>query len=169
VTSAAPPAAPRASFAERVRHRAFANGAHVYVLENSMNPTLSISGSLRAGRAYAPADRRLIASVTAGELLKGTEPSPLTFTHLGGQVGDEASAIGGGLQFQPGERVLVFLSRRPDGSLRMVDLTYGRFEIVRDAATGRNLAFPATGATGADRIDLDQLRMLVRRALGGTD
>ena len=73
MTSAAPPAAPRASFAERVRHRAFANGAHVYVLENSMNPTLSISGSLRAGRAYAPADRRLIASVTAGELLKGTE------------------------------------------------------------------------------------------------
>ena len=73
MTSAAPPAAPRASFAERVRHRAFANGAHVYVLENSMNPTLSISGSLRAGRAYAPADRRLISSVTAGELLKGTE------------------------------------------------------------------------------------------------
>jgi zinc protease len=62
----------RAPFAERVRHRAFGNGAHVYVLENRMNPTLAISGSLKAGRLFAPPDRRLIASVTAGELLKGT-------------------------------------------------------------------------------------------------
>jgi zinc protease len=67
-----PASAARAPFAERVRHRAFANGAHVYVLENPMNPTLAISGSLRAGRLFAPPDRRLIASVTAGELLKGT-------------------------------------------------------------------------------------------------
>jgi hypothetical protein len=125
----------------------------------------SAAGEWAAGRASI--QTRVV--LTAVEALKGTEPSPLTFTHLGGRVGDEASAIGGGLQFQPGERVLVFLSRRPDGSLRMADLTYGKFGIVRDAATGRDLAFPATGATGADRIDLDQLRMLVRRALGGTD
>jgi zinc protease len=73
MTSAPSPAAERrASFAERVHHRAFSNGARVYVLENRMNPTLAISGSMRAGRLYAPPDRRLIASVTAGELLKGT-------------------------------------------------------------------------------------------------
>ncbi|HEY1249563.1 MAG TPA: pitrilysin family protein [Thermoanaerobaculia bacterium] len=70
--SASVASAARPSFAERVRHRAFANGVHVYVLENRLNPTLAISGSLRAGRLFAPADRRLIASVTAGELLKGT-------------------------------------------------------------------------------------------------
>jgi zinc protease len=69
---AAPAATRRATFAERVRHRAFANGARVYVLENRMNPTLAISGSLQAGRLYAPEDRRLVAAVTAGELMKGT-------------------------------------------------------------------------------------------------
>jgi zinc protease len=63
----------RAPFAERVRHRALPNGARFYVVENHFNPTLAISGSLRAGRLYAPADRRMIASVTAGELMKGTQ------------------------------------------------------------------------------------------------
>ena len=62
----------RAPFAELVRHRELANGARFYVLENHFNPTVAISGSLTAGRLFAPAERRLIASVTAGELMKGT-------------------------------------------------------------------------------------------------
>ncbi len=62
----------RAPFAEAVRHRALSNGARFYVFENHFNPTLGISGSLKAGRLYAPPDRRLIASVAAGELMKGT-------------------------------------------------------------------------------------------------
>ena len=62
----------RAPFAEAVRHRTLANGARLFVLENRFNPTLALSGSLRAGRLYAPPDRRLIASLTAGELMKGT-------------------------------------------------------------------------------------------------
>lgn len=62
----------RAPFAELVRQRTLSNGARFFVVENHFNPTLAISGSLRAGRLYAPADRRMIASLTAGELLKGT-------------------------------------------------------------------------------------------------
>ncbi len=62
----------RAPIAERVRHRELPNGARFYVIENPFNPTVAISGSLTAGRLYAPADRRLIASVAAGELMKGT-------------------------------------------------------------------------------------------------
>ena len=62
----------RAPFAEAVRQRTLANGARFFVLENHFNPTLAISGSMRAGRLYAPPDRRMIASITAGELLKGT-------------------------------------------------------------------------------------------------
>ena len=65
-------AAARRPFAEAVRTRTLANGARVFVLENRFNPTLALSGSLRAGRLYAPPDRRLIASMTAGELMKGT-------------------------------------------------------------------------------------------------
>ncbi len=62
----------RPPFAELVRHRELSNGARFYVLENHFNPTVAISGSLTAGRLFAPAERRLIASVTAGELMKGT-------------------------------------------------------------------------------------------------
>ena len=62
----------RAPFAEAVRQRTLANGARFFVLENHFNPTLAISGSMRAGRLYAPPDRRMIASMTAGELMKGT-------------------------------------------------------------------------------------------------
>jgi hypothetical protein len=131
----------------------------------AIGEVVSATGEWAPGRATI--QTRVVLAVV--ELLKGTEPSPLTFTHLGGRVGDEASAIGGGPQFQPGGRVVVFLTRRQDGSLRLRDLTYGKFGIVRDAATGRDHALLAIGATGADRIDLDQLRRLVRRALGGTD
>jgi len=62
----------RVPFAEAVRHRRLPNGARLYVLENRFNPTIALSGTLLAGRIYAPAERRLIASLTAGELMKGT-------------------------------------------------------------------------------------------------
>jgi zinc protease len=62
----------RLPFAEAVRERTLANGARLFVLENRFNPTIALSGSLQAGRLYAPADRRLVASMTAGELMKGT-------------------------------------------------------------------------------------------------
>ena len=68
-------AAPRRKvpFAEAVRTRTLENGARFFVLENRFNPTLAVSGSLHGGPLFAPTDRRLVASVTAGELTKGTE------------------------------------------------------------------------------------------------
>ena len=62
----------RLPFAQAARRRSLRNGTQVFVLENHFNPTLAVSGSLRAGTLYAPADRRMIASMTAGELAKGT-------------------------------------------------------------------------------------------------
>ena len=49
------------------------NGAELLVLENHFNPTVAVSGSFYAGPLFAPPDRRAIASMTAGELTKGTE------------------------------------------------------------------------------------------------
>ena len=65
-------AAGKVPFAEAVRERTLSNGARFLVLENHFNPTVAISGSLNAGGLYAPPDRRLVASFTAGELAKGT-------------------------------------------------------------------------------------------------
>jgi len=63
----------RRGFAEQVHRRTLSNGAELLVLENHFNPTLALSGSLYGGPLYAPPDRRTIASMTAGELTKGTE------------------------------------------------------------------------------------------------
>ncbi len=63
----------RKPFVEQIHRRALANGAEILVLENHFNPTVAVSGSLHGGPLFAPPDRRVIASMTAGELAKGTE------------------------------------------------------------------------------------------------
>jgi zinc protease len=63
----------RLPFVEAVHRRSLGNGAALFVLENHFNPTVAVSGSLQAGPLFAPAGRRLIAAVTAGELAKGTQ------------------------------------------------------------------------------------------------
>jgi zinc protease len=78
VTASSAPAAEavrrgKLPFEAAVRRRTLGNGARLFVLENRFNPTVAVSGSLNAGSLFAPPDRRMIASVTAGELAKGTE------------------------------------------------------------------------------------------------
>ncbi len=107
--------------------------------------------------------------LTRTELLKGTTRSPVSFQQLGGRAGGTTSVVGGAAEFRRGERVLVFLARRPDGSLALVDLLHGKFSIERDAATGRDHAVRAVDARSADRLELDRARALVRRGLGGRD
>lgn len=63
----------RPTFVEQVTRRKLSNGAEFLVLENHFNPTVAVSGSFYAGPLFAPQDRRAIASMTAGELTKGTE------------------------------------------------------------------------------------------------
>jgi hypothetical protein len=105
-------------------------------------------------------------ALMVAESLKGSAPATLTFTHLGGSVGGERSVVAGGPAFAAGQRVLVFLSRRPDGSLGLTDLVHGTWSIERDATTGRQYASRSTGAPGAERTELDQVRAEIRRALG---
>jgi zinc protease len=83
-------------FAEAVRERTLGNGARFLVLENRFNPTVAISGSLNAGGIYAPPDRRLIASFTAGELAKGTARR----TKL--EIAEELESRGASLSFSSG-------------------------------------------------------------------
>jgi zinc protease len=83
-------------FVEAIRERTLANGARFLVLENHFNPTVAISGSLNAGGLYAPPDRRLIASFTAGELAKGTARR----TKL--EIAEELESRGASLSFSAG-------------------------------------------------------------------
>ncbi|HEY6148601.1 MAG TPA: insulinase family protein, partial [Thermoanaerobaculia bacterium] len=63
----------RPTFVEQVTRRELSNGAELLVLENHFNPTVAVAGSVYAGPLFAPPDRRAIASITAGELMKGTQ------------------------------------------------------------------------------------------------
>jgi hypothetical protein len=101
------------------------------------------------------------------EVFRGRVEAPLAFTQLGGQVGDEISVIGGAARFQPGERVVVFLTRR-DGELRLADPILGKLTVARDRASGRDTVLvPGTSPTA--QLDLDQVRTEIRRARTGAD
>ncbi len=83
----------RASFTETVHGRRLANGVQLFVLENHFNPTLAVAGSLYAGALFAPPDRRLIASLTAGELSKGTQ------RHTKLEIAEDLESRGASLSF----------------------------------------------------------------------
>ena len=60
------------SFAARTKRFELPNGITLLVLENRANPTVSISGTMRAGEYFSPPGKDGLAGVTAGMLSKGT-------------------------------------------------------------------------------------------------
>lgn len=85
-------------------------------------------------------------TVRVSEVIKGqiTERR-ITIKELGGVVGDRVSVVYGSPEFKRGEKVLLYLSTREDGSLRTYQLFFGKFSIVRDDATGNRFAVRDTG------------------------
>ncbi|MFQ5829781.1 MAG: hypothetical protein ACE5JD_11590 [Candidatus Methylomirabilia bacterium] len=102
--------------------------------------------------------------VRADEVLKGSVAGQLVSVHqLGGKVGDIASFVGGAPRFTVGERVLLFLSRRRGGELRVTGLFQGKFSLEQDPSSGREIAvrrIPGT-AQPLDEIPLDKAKQLV--------
>jgi hypothetical protein len=75
------------------------------------------------------------------EVFKGEITSRrIVLKELGGTVGDRSDIIFGNPQFKVGERVLVYLDTWADGSLRTHQLFLGKFNIIRDAASGSEFA-----------------------------
>jgi zinc protease len=62
----------RPSFRERTVRVAEPSGARYLALENHFNPTIALSGTLRAGSAHSPQSNPVLASLTAHMLDKGT-------------------------------------------------------------------------------------------------
>jgi zinc protease len=60
------------AFASRAARGLADNGAVLLALENRFNPTLALSGSLRAGAAHSPDENPVLAGLTAEMLDKGT-------------------------------------------------------------------------------------------------
>ena len=75
------------------------------------------------------------------EVLKGqiTERK-IVIKEEGGEYGGRGTLIFGTPQFKLGERVLVYLDTRNDGSLRVHQMFLGKFSIVKDEQTGKEMA-----------------------------
>src|SRR5436309_2554740 len=88
---------------------------------------------------WDPATRRIFTVITLDvrDRLKGEIPlGPLTIRQLGGRVASMQAWVEGSPEFTVGERVLVFLSRNADGTLRVAHLYQGKFSTVTGTARG---------------------------------
>lgn len=76
-----------------------------------------------------------LVAVTVEQVMKGALSTPaITLKENGGMAGDREEVLFGGPHFEVGERVLLFLSTRRDGSLRTNHLALGKFHLEVDAS-----------------------------------
>jgi hypothetical protein len=114
-----------------------------------------------------------LVQLTVDEVIKGAIVEPvITLKEDGGAVADQREVVFGTPSFQIGERVLLFLTVRPDGSLRTNHLSLGKFRIEAGAAgmpqARQDIASDATiiGNDGAIAAPLADLVAAVRRTGG---
>jgi hypothetical protein len=80
-------------------------------------------------------------TVKVQQVLKGQiSERRIVLKELGGQVGNRGLTVWGNPQFKRGERVLLYLDTWKDGSLRTYQMFLGKFNIVKDEATGHEFA-----------------------------
>lgn len=76
------------SFAERTGRIVLPNGITLLIMENTANPTVSISGTLKAGSYFNPSNKDGLSSLTASMLNKGTT------THSKLDIADALESVG---------------------------------------------------------------------------
>jgi uncharacterized protein affecting Mg2+/Co2+ transport len=80
-------------------------------------------------------------TVKVQEVLKGQiTQRKIVLKESGGQVGETISVVYGNPRFKKGERVLLYLDTWADGSLHTHQMFLGKFNIVIDPITGREMA-----------------------------
>lgn len=85
------------------------------------------------------------ARVVVEEVVHGSASPEVTILTFGGEVGHERVTAIGFPRFSPGERLLLFLGKQPDGSIRVVGYQQGQFRIV-PTASGKEMAVSALDA-----------------------
>lgn len=79
--------------------------------------------------------------VSVDRVLKGRlAGSTVVVKQMGGTVGEVSWILHGSPVFKKGERVLLFLDTWDDGALRVAHLFMGKYDVVRDAKTGKTRA-----------------------------
>ena len=89
-----------------------------------------------------------VEEVLKGELSEGE----VTVKQLGGTVGGLRSWIFGSPEFVVGERVLLFLTANPDGTLRVLSLYQGKFSVVLNSQTGEQFIYRESSPQGVRQL-----------------
>lgn len=114
--------------------------------------------------------------VSLNAVLKGEiAEHEIVLKELGGETRDHGTLIFGAPRFEPGQDVFLYLNTWPDGSLRVHQGFLGKFEITRDAATGRlfverrmeehNIVMTVDSANGTNRSELEAYTALVTHSI----
>jgi hypothetical protein len=137
---------------------------------------LTVGSALDGGRIYT------YTTVRVQEVLKGQiSERRIVIKEEGGQVGALGSITWGTPQFVPNETVLLYLSTRPDGSLRVHQMFLGKFIITEDPATGQQIAARApidenvtvmksqtNWSEATERLELSEYIRMVKRRVAET-
>jgi len=137
----------------------------------------SLVGSVSSVRAVETRSGAIftLIEVSVDQVVHGTLPSKtVTLKELGGAVGDRREVWYGTPSFTAGERVFLFLTTYPDGSLRTNHLALGKFRLEpgrtgeliarRTFGPGAVLLVPRGGALPGAGISVDELIAQVHRA-----
>src|SRR3954462_8140818 len=84
--------------------------------------------------------------------LKGDVPTELTIREVGGEIDGRITKIFGSPVYQPGERVMAFLTPTPRGDYQTIDLFVGKFSEER-AANGRRFLIRDDNAGDIQLLD----------------
>jgi hypothetical protein len=116
------------------------------------------------------------------EVLKGDIASrKITIKEEGGEYAGLGSITWGTPQFAPREQVLVYLTTRDDGSLRVYDMYLGKFNIIEDKSSGEQLVSRAAPdenvivtnsqtnqSEATERLELGRYKAMIREKVTAT-
>lgn len=107
----------------------------------------------RIASGIEPASGAIVTYVTlqVDDVLYGPlGPGPLTLREMGGRVGAKQGWVFGSPEYRVGERVLVFVSANPDGTLRTAALGMGKYDLTDSAGGTRAVREISRAVTGLD-------------------
>jgi hypothetical protein len=99
------------------------------------------------------------------EIIKGTPPSPLVLTVLGGRIGSDEMVVDGAPSFIVGEEEILFIHGNGKQFLPLVSMMYGMYPVSLDTASGQRIVHRSNGSPLYDVKDIS-LPMTAANALG---
>lgn len=98
-------------------------------------------------------------------IIKGHVGPVTVLEFLGGRVGDDALEIAGMPKFRSGDRDLLFVDDRGRQMSPIVGFMHGRFRLMRDPATGRDLVsrYNYQALTSVDELGQEPLPRIARQ------